>query len=204
MLRLGRAGGGRAVGVLSVWLGWERLTDWWWRLRTLRPGGIFRYRVATYRGRPVTLEDGSTIRPGDQIIDLHFDNRRLLQAAAAASSTPWNLMRMAREDLRTLAELVDAGALGEVRAVRGVTLFARAGRRLGFEVRPLPPTWYARLQRFFFVGLLAVYHPRGWQAAERLRERGWPGEVWMSRQRLLQLYSARRQATSPVTPGRED
>ncbi len=187
-----------------MWLGWERLTDWWWHLRTLRPDGIFRYRVATYRGRPVTLEDGSTVRPGDRMIDLHFDNRRLLQAAAAPSSTPWNLMRMAREDLRALAALVEAGALGEVRAVRGVTLFARAGRRLGFEVRPLPANWYTRLQRFFFVGLLAVYHPRGWQAAERLRERGWPGEVWMSRQRLLQLYSARREATSPVAPRRED
>ena len=198
MLRLGRAGSGHAVGVLSVWLGWERLTSWWWRPRALRPGGVFLYRLTVYRGRPVTLEDGCAVHRGDWIVDLHLDNRGLLQAATEESRTPWSLLRAAREDLRTLASLVNARELGDVRAVRGVTLFARAGRRLGFEVRPLPPTWYARLQRFFFVGLLAVYHPRGWQAAERFRERGWPGETWMSRERLLHLYAVRREAATPA------
>ncbi|MCM8747913.1 hypothetical protein NET02_01995 [Thermomicrobiaceae bacterium CFH 74404] len=185
--------------MLSVWLGWERLTHWWWHTRPLGPGGIFRYRLLVYTGLPVTLRDGCTVRPGHRIIDLHFDNRRLLRAAVEARDKPWSLLRAAREDLQTLASLVGAGELGEVRALRGVTLFARAGRRLGFEARPLPVTGTARLQRYFFVGLLAVYHPRGWQAAERFRERGWPGEAWMSRERLLDLYAARRETTARGT-----
>jgi len=197
LLRLGCAGGGRAVGVLSLWLGWERITDWWWKLRTLHPSGLFRYRVVTYRGQPLSLGDGCILHRGDRIIDLHLDNRRVVRKALAGSATPWHLLELARSDLQTLAELVASGQLGDVRALRGVTLFARAGKRLGFTVRPLPVTWYTRLQRYFLVGLVAVYHLRGWRATERLRGRRWPEEAWMSRARLLRLYGT-AQATEPL------
>jgi hypothetical protein len=203
LLRLGRAGGGRAVGVLSVWLGWERLTDWWWKLRPLRSGGILRYRVVTYRGRPLTLDDSCTVHPGDLIVDLHLDNRRVVQTLRAGSTTPWDLIRLARDDLQTLAGLVASGELGEARAVRGVTLFARAGKRLGFVARPLPTTSYTRLQRYFLIGLVAVYHLRGWKAAERLRERRWPEEAWMSRACLLRLYGSARTRPSLLQTAQE-
>jgi hypothetical protein len=77
-----------------------------------------------------------------------------------------------------------------IRDSTGVTLFARAGPRLGFQVEPAPPTWYTRLQRFSFVGLIAIYHPLGWRMAERYRERAWPGRAWMSRASLLARYGA--------------
>ncbi|MDW7982635.1 MAG: hypothetical protein RMH81_07470 [Thermomicrobium sp.] len=188
LIRLGRVGGGRAIGVLAVWLGWERLTEFVWRPRHVRPGGFFRYRIVRYRGPVTTLRDGTRIEPGDLVVELHFDNRRLLTLWLAGASLPWEVVKLAREDLAELAARVERGELGPVKALVGSTLFARAGRRLGFEVHPLPPTWYARLQRFFFVGLVAVYHPLGWRMAERYRERGWPGRAWMSRAELLARY----------------
>lgn len=176
--------------MLAVWLGWERLTELVWRPRHVRPGGFFRYRIVHYRGPATVLADGTRIQPADPVVELHFDNRRLLALSLAGAQLPWDLLRLARLDLAELACKIARGELGEVRALVGITLFARAGRRLGFEVQPLPPTWYHRLQRFFFVGLIAVYHPLGWQMADRYRERAWPGRAWMSRTALLARYGA--------------
>lgn len=174
--------------MLAVWLGWESLTELVWRPQHVRPGGFFRYRIVYYRGPATTLADGTRIEPGDRVVELHFDNRRLLALSFAGAQLPWELLKLAREDLAELACRIARGELDEVKALVGITLFARAGRRLGFEVHPLPPTWYTRLQRFFFVGLVAVYHPLGWRMAERYRERAWPGQTWMSRNTLLARY----------------
>jgi hypothetical protein len=195
LLRLSTAGGGRAVGTLSVWLAWERLTSWWWRLRPVRPDGIFRYHLRAHHGPPVLLADGTLVRPGDRLIELHFDNRRLLRLATTPDWTPFVATRLAAEDLRVLDRLLADGKLPEIVALHGVTLFARAGRRLGFEVHTLPRTPGWGLVRYFMVGLLAVYHPRGWEAAERLRWTAWPGELWMSRARLHTL--ARGSSSGP-------
>ena len=53
--RLSRAGNGRAVGVLSVWIAWNHILEWIWRPRAVRPGGILRYRLAHHWGRRLTL-----------------------------------------------------------------------------------------------------------------------------------------------------
>jgi len=181
LLRLGGGGGGKATGVLKVWLWWEGLTTWWWRLRPVRPGGILRYQRTRYRGQPRTLADGTELRPGDVILELHFANRVLAQTD---SRNPWQVLRALAEDLNLLAQQSAEGELGEVKALHGVTLFARPGQRLGFEFRPLPDTWYTRLMRFFFVGLLLVYHPRGWSGLTRPPDTLWPGEVWLGKNTL--------------------
>jgi len=185
LLRLGRAGGGRACGVLSVWLSWEKLTTWWWRLRPVRAGGLFLYRLMPYRGTPVSLSDGTVIQPGDLVLELHFDNRGLLRLAGTGDGLPWQLMHVARQDLQALAEAAAAEELPDIRAIHGITLSAPAGRQLGFEVRPLPRSSYWALVRFFMLGLLAVYHPAGRRRLNSRAARLWPGEVWMSRSALV-------------------
>ena len=154
----------------------------------MRPAGVFRYRPVRYHGPPVHLQDGTVVREGDLILELHLNNRTLSRLSERQPFRPWPLLAEAREDLHHLACEIQRGTLGPVRALRGITLLARAGRRLGFEVQPAPATWYTRLQRFFFVGLLAIYHPQGWDVAQRFRQRGWPGIAWMSTQVLIARY----------------
>ncbi len=190
LLRLGKAGEGRAVGVLTVWSWWERLTTWWQHVRPVQAGGVLRFNLTRYRGPDVVLRDGSVVHAGDRIVELHLDNRALLARAAEARANPWSLVRAVDGDLEALRGRIAAGRLGEVRALHGVSLFARAGARLGFEVRPLPTTWQWTLVRFFFVGLVALYHHQGWKAASVAAGR-WPGEVWMSRA-ALERRSGRR------------
>jgi YkoP-like protein len=183
--RLSRAGNGRALGVLSIWIAWNRVLEWIWRPQALRPGGILRYRLAHHWGRPLTLKDGTDIAFGNRVVELHFDNGVLYQMAGAANWHPWETFERAAADLEALAHLVVSGQLGDVRALHGVTLFASPGRRLGFELHPVPHTWTWSVQRFYMISLLPIYHRDGWREFDHMRRNRWPAELWMSVNDLL-------------------
>jgi peptidoglycan-N-acetylglucosamine deacetylase len=187
--RLGRAGDGRAVGVLSVWVAWDHLLEWFWHPRTVRLDGVLRYRLAHHWGARLVLTDGTVVSRGDPVVELHFDNRGLLRSSAAPGWNPWSMMEAIGRDLAELASLVARGRLGPVRALHGVTMFATPGRRLGFEVRRVRHTWTWSLERYFLIGLLPIYHRDGWREFERMRRDRWPAELWMS---VAQLIARRR------------
>lgn len=201
LLRVGWAKGGRAVGVLSVWLLVERLSTWLQRIRPVRSQAMLRFALTRHHGARLVLKDATVIERGDPIIELHFDNHRLVELTKTGTS-PWPLLQLARADLAALEKRLSSGGPGEIRALHGVTLFAPAGYRLGFEVGPLPRTWRLALERFFMAGLVILYNPAGWRAAGHHATR-WPGELWMSRATLERRYGSGQGAPSeqPVPGG---
>jgi len=192
--RLGRAGNGRAFGILSVWVWWDHFLEWSLHPRAVRPDGVFRYRLAHHWGRRLVLTDGAVVERGDPVVELHFDNHGLMRSTAARDWNPWSMMDTLDADLDVLASLIADGRLGPVRALHGVTMFARPGRRLGFEVRPVRHNWNWSLQRYFLIGLLPIYHRNGWKEFDRMRRDRWPAELWMSVPHLLQ----RRRLPAPA------
>lgn len=154
----------------------------------MRPSGVFRYRVARHHGPTVTLVDGSVVAANDRLVELHFDNRQLLSESARTEWNPWTTMEAMALDLRELAVLLDAGTFGHAVALHGTTLFAVPGRRLGFEVRPVPHSIGWALERYFLIGLLPIYHREGWTAFDRFRRDRWPAELWMSAATLRSRY----------------
>ncbi len=191
--RLGRAGQGEALGVLSIWIWWDRILQWIWRLRPVRPDGVLRYRTAHHWGRRITLNDGTAISRGDPVLELHFDNSGLMRMTGIGDWNPWDTIERIDADLDHLGELVLTGRIGRVIALHGVTLFASPGRRLGFEVRQVPHTWNWSLERYFLIGLLPIFHHDGWRKFDRMRRDRWPAELWMSIDALL----ARKGLTAP-------
>jgi len=192
--RLSHAGNGRALGVLSIWIAWNHILEWIWRPRGIRPSGILRYRVAHHWGRPLTLKDGTRIASGDRVVELHFDNGVLFQMSGTSDWSPWEIIERIDADLGALAEQAAGGRLAQVRALHGVTLFASPGRRLGFELHPVPHTWTWSLQRFYMISFLPIYHRDGWHEFDHMRRHRWPSELWMSIN-----YLVARRATSAAT-----
>lgn len=190
ILHTGWVGSGRAVGPLSFWLLWQWVTDRYYRPRPARPGGLLKYTIRRYRGQPFRLADGSVVLPGELIAELHVDNAalvaRLSGEARSCRAAPWFLLRDVAGDLSALAApgRLDPG----VKALHGVTLLAGAGPRLGFEKRGLPRTPWNDLVRFFMLGLLAIYSPKGRRRLARMRQDLYPAEVWMARGTLLARY----------------
>jgi hypothetical protein len=154
----------------------------------VRLGAVLQFGISPYRGQTTQLRDGTLVRRGDRILHLHLDNRVVAGLAERGSPNPWSLIEQAGRDLDVLAELVASGALGDVRAVRGVTVLARGAARLGFEIRPLPRNLRWSLIRNLSALVVASNHPGG--AKELDRGLDWPGEVWLSSGALERRLSA--------------
>ncbi|HUZ88590.1 MAG TPA: hypothetical protein VMU49_02040 [Candidatus Acidoferrales bacterium] len=82
------------------------------------------------------LADGAQVNPGDRLIDLHMDNYELV--GGPPGSAAFSLMQPFRRELATLWFAGPSDPSRIPTAVHAITLLAPAGRRLGFEMRPLP------------------------------------------------------------------
>ncbi|MDQ6877411.1 MAG: hypothetical protein M3082_06870 [Candidatus Dormibacteraeota bacterium] len=198
-LMLDLADRGGRFRLLSLWQRWEPIAMWLWRVRHVQQGGMLQFGASPYRGPTTTLLDGTLVRKGDRILHLHFDNRLINQVVASIESTPWTLVDMARNDLDSLAAQVASGRLGEVRAIRGITVLAPAAGRAGFEVRPLPHNLRWALVRHLSALVMASYHRDG----PRELDRGlpWPGEVWMSASALRGRLQTRHRVAAHASEG---
>lgn len=150
-----------------VWTGWERI---WLRLHPVTP-----------------VREGSLfgIRRVDCTLELHLDGRALARMRGQPGYSTFKAVHEMREELGVIAQRVRRGELGEVDAIKGISLMGEAGGVLGFEVRPLPRNFANALKQYFLVGLDAIYHPSG------LRDRAmrrWPAETRMSVEALLARY----------------
>lgn len=185
-----RSRSGQARGFLRFWPIWE-----WLALRVMphqaipnAPHHLFEVQFTHVDANPITLPDGTHIKRRDPVVILHINNRVL--SRIVAETTPWQQLRMMRGDLRALAQWVERGGFpDDIRAIYGYTLLGRAASRLGFTLRRRPSSIRTRLDRFFLMGIMVLYHPGG---RERL-QRGTtydtePVETWMSLGELLRRY----------------
>lgn len=189
-----RSHSGQARGFLRFWPLWEWLT-----LRVMphqaipnAPYHLFEVQFTHVDAKPITLPDGTHIKRRDPVVILHINNRVL--SRVVDETTPWQQLRMMRDDLRALAQWVERGGFpDDIRAIYGYTLLGRAASRLGFTLRRRPSSIRTRLDRFFLMGIMVLYHPGG---RERL-QRGTtydtePVETWMSLGELRRRYGGQQ------------
>ncbi len=154
------------------------------RIEPIGSGGyILRVKLTRHRGGRIVLRDGTVIRPGDPLAELHLDNER----AAALHAEGHSGIRFRREIYRALAALAGEFARREeyrpIAAVFGASLFWAEATHAGFEYRDLSPFtrwWLGWWERY----LLSQYHPEGRRRLDRGR-RTVLREVWMSRATVL-------------------
>ncbi|HYL41101.1 MAG TPA: hypothetical protein VET90_07315, partial [Candidatus Binatus sp.] len=122
------------------------------RIRPLRAGGLLGIEVHRHRGTSVRLGDGTTIRPGDRIVDLHLDNRRIGAAWASGWRTTF---QDAAADLGACAAWLESlPARERPVAIRSGGLLTAGAAWLGFEVEPPRTGFMATLESWYLRGLL--------------------------------------------------
>lgn len=207
VLRLGRtpfgaSGNGRAHGLLRVFPLAEYLLSRGHTIRHIRSGGMIRFEVAPLPAADLPLPDQMPVSRGEPVIILHFDNRAvgaISERAAGDREVALAVLAETRADLRALAGRVQRGDIpAGVRAVWAETLIYSAMARLGFQMRPGPPTVRTAAARLYMLALMAIHRAdgldhllHGHSSHYRL------GEAWMEVDDLLRRYGSGNPAQHP-------
>jgi hypothetical protein len=151
----------------------------------------------------LTLSDGSVVRRGDPLIEIHFWNERVPQMAPGGPDLAWGVRfhRCLSRSLAYLADYVSESAkLHDVVAFRAETSFptlpglehyARFYGRYGFDFRRIPcdalggrvPLLSMNLYVWTIIWVLNPASVRGRSAATAQR-----AELWLSRSMLLNRH----------------
>jgi hypothetical protein len=179
--------------VLVLWPVADRLLRVIHRIRPLKAddSGIIRFNLHHYKGPTRVLDDGSEVKIGDTIIEIHLNNdwfKRRRNLNLSASQSPREFLGCFAQDLCLLAQQIASGMFGNIAALHGITLLHVAARRLGFQIDELPDSLWKKGARFYMAGLMRGYHLRG-DEVSGLREKSWElKEIWLSRAALLTRY----------------
>jgi hypothetical protein len=164
-------------------------------IKRLERKGIICVEVRRHKGRPVKLEDGYEVRPGDRVIKLHFDNAWINEKRGSSSGSgsrafPRGFVSYSKEGLQLLATEVADGKYGSIVAVYGWTAFNAHARRLGFQVIDLPNTLRTKLARLHVTALMqshGIPWLKRYSAPRRIVE---VKAVWLSRAELLRIHGS--------------
>lgn len=150
--------------MIWLWLQWERLFHRVFHTNPVgSPSPSFHYRMTKYHGGPIDIGGDQTLEDGDSIVELHFDNRTLLEIAHQSASpiaAAIRLVRMVEKQLPTIASAVSRDpAAREAKTMYGVTMIHRGATKLGFGVHELPAGVFASMSKLYLKLLMRVLTP---------------------------------------------
>ena len=180
--------------IVGFWLGYEKVFHLFFGMKTTneeRP--VFHFRFRPYHGDAIQLDDGITLNPSDQVMEIHFDNERLYEIGKKSRSSMQLAIHMIRDVERTLPELASyiqqhGNLTQEVKAIYGVSFINRGPEQFGFTVRDLPKGLFSWMTRYYLRLLMRVMHPMGQRRLRQQPEQLVPRTIVMSTETLLKRY----------------
>lgn len=112
---------------------------------------IFRIRLTRYKGRDVTLSDGTSIRKNDLLIKIHLHNVRILKDMQHFDDFKKSifLYKWVQQSLPDLAfYVIHHKKYDEIKGIIGITLIDKGYKRLGFDTLSCSSRiyyWFKRL-----------------------------------------------------------
>jgi hypothetical protein len=161
--------------------------------RPIRVDGVLAIELVRHGAAAVLLGDGTVVARGDPVGIVHFRNERV--RAAATSGWQLELQRLAAEDLRAFAAWWRSRPPAERPvALRATTILGALARRDGWEIRPRPRSYRARLDDWYMTWLLGYWSRDGRARiagrSDRRAGRLVSVDAWLSCSRLQERYPA--------------
>lgn len=176
-----------------LWSRWEKLVLRLFRIEDVLDDGkpiMFRIALRKYRGKTRELPDGTILRRGDLIGELHMHNEMLqnicdsadpVRLAAAAKKT-------ARQALIVLARwLAENPRYQNIKAVAGLSILHRGSQLVGFSAYEVSPL-LSRAAMWYECLLLMIFHPAGKSRVQRHAKKLKPRLLIMSKEELFKRY----------------
>jgi peptidoglycan/xylan/chitin deacetylase (PgdA/CDA1 family) len=159
--------------VVSAWMQWEKIFHILFRLHPVGSGKFFNYRIRKYSGPPIDLSEVTTLRSGDSIMEIHFENQMLFDLGMNSRSPLQIGIKIIREMERALPDMareLERTAGGDkVKALYGVSMIHRGGESLGYRMFELPRGFFAWTTNIYLRIMIRIIHPSG---NEKVRSRG--------------------------------
>jgi hypothetical protein len=155
-------------------------------IRPLRAGGVLGIEIRRYRGSTVDLRDGTLVRPGDRIVELHLDNTRIADLWASGWQAAFST---AGADLGACADWLATLPPGaRPIAIRSGGLLTVGAARLGFELRPPRRGFMGALESWYLRGLLVRWSKPGRARLDEGHHALRTRSAWLSTRALLERY----------------
>lgn len=175
--------------IVSVWMLYEKLFHVLFRLRPVGDGESFNYRVRRYAGPPLDLRGNTTLRSGDYVMELHFENQMLFNLGMNSKSSLQTGIKIIREMEKALPQLArelgEAPNGGKVKALYGVSMVHRGAESLGYDTFDLPKGLFSWSTNIYLRLLMRIIHPGGKDRVREGRQPLNPRMVLMPRDVLL-------------------
>lgn len=143
-----------------------------------------------YEGEGADLPDGTVVRPGDLVSELHLSNKKVASYAEGQSkSVEWQIIQDMRKEFMLLAKEVQDGSVPqEVKGFYGVNVMPAGARRLGFTLIPLPPGWNRVWLAWWESVIRRVFYSFKPGKKPDFSKTKVAYEIWMSRGELVKKY----------------
>jgi hypothetical protein len=142
-----------------------------------------------YEGIGAELPDKTTIKPGDQVVELHLSNKKIASYTESQGKTPeWQILQDLRQEFSLLAREVIEGSIPEdVKGFYGVNVLPAGARRLGFTLIPLPQGWNRIWLAWWESLIRRVYYYNPDKKTDFGKTKN-AYEIWLSRSGLIKRY----------------
>ncbi|MGZ9584805.1 polysaccharide deacetylase family protein [Paenibacillus marinisediminis] len=190
--------------IVNCWLGYEKLFHLIFGMKTTNTESpVFHFRIRPYHGDTVVMDDGVTLNPDDQVMEIHFDNKRLYEIGKRSRSSMQLAIQMIRDVERALPELAEyiqlhEGLRTQVKALYGVSFINRGPEQFGFTVRDLPRGLFSWMTKHYLRLLMRVMHPMGQRRLRQQPNQLVPKTMMMSTDTLLKRYGQLYMGDTPV------
>lgn len=172
---------------------WEKYFSWKEKIQLLdgSPYNLLRYKVTNFEGKPMELPDGTQIKPGDPVMEIHMSNTTVSKGKIGdiEVSSDLQILSILREEMKLLASMLNDGKPApNIKALWGTTLFGAGVRRLGFSLRPMEQGWGRTSQKLWMSFLRWVFAPAKVNSKSKSRSARQPDEIFMSKDQLFKKY----------------
>jgi len=151
---------------------------------------LLRIALRKYRGQELLLADGTFLRKGDFVGELHINNETLENITSTQEPFLMGLSarQAVRDSLKNLANWLGQNPRYQnIKAIAGLTLLHRGSRSLGFQAYHAS-SFFLRLARWYQIWLLMIFHPAGRKRVTKYLKKLKPKYLAMSKNELCKRY----------------
>jgi hypothetical protein len=144
-----------------------------------------------YQGKKELNVGGTSICPGDTIVEFHLSNKRIAEMGREESSRSmeWRMLEILKAEFASLAEACSKNVIPmQVQGFYGVNVLTAGAKRLGFILVPIPKGWNHWWLGFWESILRKIYYSYKTKKKADLQKTKEAFEVWITREELIARY----------------